>query len=417
MVWDTQNIQYDYNLPVRLSVVTVEWIAMSIGAVFGALQRILEGVGSTGARVTFSVLLVVVAIAIGFVAAPYTVERIANSIRRWLEAREIDAQVEAAEEQLDELGVSFPTVAVVRILQTGIIIGAGLALLLLWGLAGAAATVVAFLALTIPYLLRVTVTVGLLVGAYVGTDVLESRLESYAANSARLNRHQEGIVFRVLQVVLFVAVALAALSLWKVNLGGLLVGAGFLGIVVGMAARQTLGALIAGFVLMFSRPFELGDWVQIGENEGIVTNITVINTRLRNFDDETVVIPNDQVSNSTVINRTDRDRLRIRVDVGIDYDANIDVAAALAADAIEDLDRILSVPKPQAVPTAFGDSAVILELRYWIEKPSSRRRWQTRAAVIRAVKDAFDDAGIKIPFPQRELTGRQETGGLRVDDT
>ena len=102
--------------------------------------------------------------------------------------------------------------------------------------------------------------------------------------------------------------------------------------------------LVAAFVLIVARPFEIGESVAIGDDEGTVTDITIINTRIRNPNGEEVVIPNENVLNATVTNRTSLDRLRLSVDIGVDY-----------------------------------------------------------------------DAGIKIPYPQRELLGREDSGGFRVD--
>jgi small-conductance mechanosensitive channel len=202
--------------------------------------------------------------------------------------------------------------------------------------------------------------------------------------------------------------------MWEVDLSGLLVGAGFLGIVVGMAARQTLGALLAGFVLMFSRPFEIGDWVEIDDEEGIVTDISIVNTRIQTFAGEYVMIPNDIVSGRKIVNKSRKGRLRIEVEVGVDYEADVERAADVAKEAMKGLDEILSVPTPQVVLKEFGDSAVVLSLRFWIDKPSARRQWRARTAVIESVKAAFDSEGIKIPFPQRELTGREESGGFEL---
>jgi small-conductance mechanosensitive channel len=317
----------------------------------------------------------------------------------------------------DAVGIaqSLPGRVLARVAQLAVLGVAGLAVLVVWGRIDTALLALGAFLGSVPFALRLLVTVGLLVGAVVATRTLRNWLERYVDASEHVDRHQEGIVFRVLQVVLFAAVGLAALSLWEVDLGGLLVGAGFLGIVVGMAARQTLGSLIAGFVLMFSRPFEIGDWVEVDDREGVVTDITIVNTRIRNFDDETVILPNDRVSNATVINRTKRNRLRVRTRVGIDYDADLDRAEAAAEEAIGNVERVMRVPAPQIVPVEFADSQITLELRFWIDKPSARRRWQARAAVIRSVKAAFEEAGIEIPFPQRELSGR--AGSVRVEES
>lgn len=254
----------------------------------------------------------------------------------------------------------------------------------------------------------------LVLGTYLLTGVLKRFVYEITAEQAAITRHQTELVYRITQLGLYVIAAMVVLGVWNVNLGGLLVGAGFLGIVLGLAARQTIGSLIAGFVLMFARPFEIGDWVEIGDREGIVTEISIINTRVQTFDGEYAMIPNDIVASTEVVNRTRKGRLRVQVDVGVDYSTDLGVASRVAREAMQEVDDILSVPQPQVVLKEFGNSAIVLGLRFWIDKPSARRRWRAQSGVIRAVKAAFDREGIKIPFPQRELMGRMEEGGLRL---
>ena len=261
-------------------------------------------------------------------------------------------------------------------------------------------------------LVRLGISVLFLIGAYTMTGLIRQLVEEIARARGSLGEHEREIAFRVGQVTLYLVSLLLILTLWQVNIGGILVGAGFLGIVVGMAARQTLGAMLAGFVLMFSRPFEIGDWIEVAEDEGIVTDITIVNTRIQTFDGEYVMIPNDVVSSQSLINRSRKGRLRIEVEVGVDYTVDAERAAEVAQGAVETLDEPMTVPTPQVVLKRFDDSAVILGVRYWIDNPSARRRWRSKTAVIGTVKRAFEDAGIKIPFPQRELMGREEADGF-----
>jgi small conductance mechanosensitive channel len=260
---------------------------------------------------------------------------------------------------------------------------------------------------------RVAVTVLLFIGVYVFGGFVKEFVHNLTEDATGLTRHQTELLFRTTQVALYVFTLLVVLSIWNVDLGGLLLGAGFLGIVLGLAAQQTLGSLIAGFVLMFARPFEIGDWVRIGDREGIVTEISIVNTRIQTFDGEYTEIPNDVVGSTEIINRSRKGRLRTRLEVGVDYATDLDLAVDTATEAMRDVNEILSVPQPQVVMKEFDNSAITLELRFWIDKPSSRRRWRAQTAVIRAVKSAFDREGIKIPFPQRELSDRPENGGFR----
>ncbi|MFB6119688.1 MAG: mechanosensitive ion channel family protein [Halobacteriaceae archaeon] len=263
---------------------------------------------------------------------------------------------------------------------------------------------------------QAVLTLVLFSAVYVVTRLVRRGMSEFAEGRQGISKHQIEVAFRTGQVTLYAFALIVVLSIWGVNLGGLLVGAGFLGIVVGMAARQTLGALLAGFVLMFSRPFEIGDWVVVGENEGVVTDITIVNTRIQTFDGEYVMVPNDLVASNEVVNRSRKGRLRLQIEVGVDYATDLDRAMDVAEGALRNVEKILSVPQPQVVAKSFGDSAVVLGLRVWIDKPSARRRWRARTAVIREVKAAFDEEDIKIPFPQREMSGRAETGGFRVAD-
>jgi small-conductance mechanosensitive channel len=261
---------------------------------------------------------------------------------------------------------------------------------------------------------RILLSVVVLATTYALTDLVGRIIGEFTGTRSSISEHQREIIYRLTQVSLYTLAALVVVGLFTRNLGSLLVGAGFLGIVVGMAARQTLGAMLAGFVLMFSRPFEIGDWVEIGDSEGIVTEITVFTTRIQTFDGEYVMLPNDEVSGQPIINRTRKGRLRIEVEVGVDYDHDPGHAAEIARETVKGLDRILDVPTPQVVGKRFGDSSIVLGVRVWIDNPSARRMWRARTAVIESVTDAYAAEGIKIPFPQRELMGRAEEGGLAL---
>lgn len=290
-------------------------------------------------------------------------------------------------------------------------VGMGFVLLNMWNV-----TITDFVDRPVQIATRTVVTIAIVSGTYVLTGILQQVVYDFAREQTTVTQHQTELAFRLTQVGLYLLAGVLVLGLWQVNLSGLLVGAGFLGIIVGLAARQTLGALIAGFVLMFARPFEIGDWVTIGDREGIVTEISIVNTRVQTFDGEYAMIPNDVVGSSEIVNRTRKGRLRLHVEVSIDYSTDIEHAMEVARDAVKEIDEVMAVPQPDVVVTEFGNSAVILDVRFWIDKPSARRRWRAKTAAIRAVKTAFEREGIKIPFPQRELSGRAETGGFRVAD-
>jgi small-conductance mechanosensitive channel len=304
----------------------------------------------------------------------------------------------------------------VTITTLGVTLAAGTLILGVWGLYDQLVSIFSQYNVNTQTAVQAVLSVLFFVGAYATTSFLRELSDELARTRPSISDHQREIMYRLAQVSVYFVTLIVVLGLWNANLQGLLVGAGFLGIVVGMAARQTLGALIAGFVLMFSRPFEIGDWIEVGEYEGVVTDITVVNTRIQTFDGEYVMVPNDVVSSESLVNRSRKGRLRLEVEVGVDYDTDPERAADVANEAVSDLGETLNVPAPQVVLKEFADSSVLLGVRAWIDDPSARRRWKTRTAIVGAVKRAFDREGIKIPFPQRELLAREEAEGFVLAD-
>ncbi|MEZ3114889.1 mechanosensitive ion channel family protein [Halobaculum sp. MBLA0147] len=286
---------------------------------------------------------------------------------------------------------------------TGLVV---FAVTLVWRSTDEAALLLGELSVTGTDLVRVVLTVAVVSLAYSATRVTKRAIRQLGHQRGTLTEHQVEISHHLAQVGIYAFALMVVLGAWGVDLAGLLVGAGFAGIVFGLAARQTLGAVLAGFVVLFSRPFERGDWVEIGDHEGEVTDVTIVNTRLRTFDDEDVMIPNDVVTEQPVVNRSRRDRLRVNVDVGVDYATDVSAARETATTAMTECDRVADEPAPYVVGASFDDSAVVLRCRFWVQNPTARRVWEARTEVMDAVANGFQEAGITIPFPQRTVSSR-----------
>ncbi|MFC7019595.1 MULTISPECIES: mechanosensitive ion channel family protein [Haloarcula] len=371
---------------------------------------LVERLTTTEGRFAVSVGLLLLTALLALLVLPFVVRQ----INRIIASRYMTGHVA---DTADAVGKYVPTSfssLLLRITQLSVLVVASLGLLVVWGLFEWAVTLGDFFVSAVPDLLKGGLTLFLVVLGFAVSEQLKTTVDRLGDGSNRITQHQEEIILRVGQVAIVVTVVASALTLWGVNLSGLLVGAGFLGIVVGMAARQTLGAGIAGFVLMFSRPFTIGDWVQIGESEGIVTDITIFNTRVENFDGEFVVIPNDRVADQAITNRSQKGLLRLTLDVGVDYDTDIEWAEEVAHEAMVDVDHVVDSPPPQVVPKQFGDSAIVMELRFWIDHPTPPRKWRAVSSVVREIKTCFDGEGITIPFPQRTLSGRDDGLDARI---
>jgi small-conductance mechanosensitive channel len=225
---------------------------------------------------------------------------------------------------------------------------------------------------------------------------------------AYVGEHTREIFVRTAQLTVILGGSMTVLYLWEIQIRNLLVGAGVLGVVVGFAARATFASALSGFVLMFSRPFEVGDWIEVSGQEGRVTDMTIVNTRLRTPDAERIIVPNDIIANSEVINLTHENRLAVTVSVSVDYDTDLDHAEAVAERAVREADTVDTDAGVDVFPESFAESAIELTVRFWIDYPHPRKQWRARAAVIREIREAFESEGVRIPYPQRRVHAREE---------
>ena len=215
---------------------------------------------------------------------------------------------------------------------------------------------------------------------------------------------------RILVIVLGFVLACGVLGLNK-TLFSLLAGAGVIGIALGFAFQDLASNLIAGIVMGFRKPFEIGDHVITGEHEGHVRAINLRNTLIRTFAGQIVVIPNKLVFENPLVNYTTERKRRIEVEVGVTYETDVQEASSIACDAVSELDMLEPDEEVQVIATGFGASSIDLSVRFWIPVDASFLR--ARHEGVAAVKRAFDEAGIEIPFPIRTLDLARAESSLR----
>lgn len=390
---------------------------MAIDEVVTEAESLLGEFVSVEVRIGVSVAVLLAALFVGWYLIPRTVDAVGRLTADWGYKRFGESVATAIDRVDSKIPLSFLGTLVVRAIQLLVGFATVVSLLIVWGLLGPAWWLVGLGELTLPALSRLVATVAVLAAAVLINDFIGDAVTEFSEDKGQVTAHQEQILTRVLQVALIIITLTAVLSIWRIDLGGLLVGAGFLGIVVGLAARQTLGSLLAGFVLMFSRPFEIGDWISTKDTEGIVTKITIMNTHVRNFDGEHIVIPNDNIANQAITNRSRDGKLRIHIEVGIDYDDDPEYAKEIAREAVEEAEFVDANPNPQVFPIGFGASAVTLDIRFWISPPTPQRRWRATGEVVENVKEQFATESISIPFPQRTVGNRAPDSTASIDRT
>jgi small conductance mechanosensitive channel len=307
------------------------------------------------------------------------------------------------------------TDAIVRLSQLTVVVGGTVGVLHLWGYESPIWYTIEILTAMWPTLSRMVASGVVLITAYFGGLAIASWMDSLSANTPGIDRHDREIITRVLQLTLLLTAVLFVLTLWNFDISGLLVGAGVIGVILGFAAQETLGSVIAGFILMFSRPFEIGDWIVVGDDRGIVTDITIVHTRIRGPNGEHVIIPNEVIGSQTIRNRSKENRLRFAVDIDVDYDADLETAREVAREAVDSLEIVEETPFPSVRIEELDDSSVVLRIRFWVDRPNTEKMWKAEDEVLEAVKTALEDAEINIPYPHlRSVTEAKSTKDKQV---
>ncbi len=203
----------------------------------------------------------------------------------------------------------------------------------------------------------------------------------------------------------FVVAVLVALAMADVDLTGIALISGALALGIGFGMQEIANNFVSGIILLFERPIRAGDFVTVGEVEGFVRSIRIRATEIETLDNQNVLVPNSELISGRVINWVLRDTYgRLQVKIGVAYGSDIEkVRDILETIAREHAEVITDgrAPAPRALFMGFGDSSLDFELRVRIQR--IERRFSVVSDLNFAIDAAFREAGITIPFPQRDL--------------
>ena len=216
------------------------------------------------------------------------------------------------------------------------------------------------------------------------------------------------ITFTLRFVVWFGGMYLALTEI-GVELFGVLASLAVFSLIIGLAVQQTLGNIINSFLLAIDRPFEIGDRIEVDGTWGSVVGTGILSTKVLDRDERLVVIPNNTLVSSTIVNhaRGGGDgmarRISIVIDVGVDYRESTEHVKLTMVKIARDCEYVIDEPKPQVLLTELGDFAKVFRLFGWVNDYSDE--WLARDWLLRTIDSTFSDEGINIPYPTSvELT-------------
>ena len=257
---------------------------------------------------------------------------------------------------------------------------------------------------------RISLYRALLVLVVVALVILVARLASSGVRRmfrriTRLDPAQQLLGEKIVGIVVWVLAILLGVDFLGVDLTAFAVFTGAFGLALGFGLQKTFGNLLAGIILLMDRSIKPGDVIAVGG--GVVGEVKKIGLRavsVTTRDKIEYLIPNENLMVNQVENWSYSSRdVRLKIPVGIDYGTDIEVAERLMLEAARGTPRVLEQPRPTVWVTAFGDSSIQLELQVWINDPEMGLG-DVRSGILKRLWALFRENGIRIPFPQREVT-------------
>jgi len=202
------------------------------------------------------------------------------------------------------------------------------------------------------------------------------------------------------RILLMTIVVIAALSALGVQTTSFVAIIGAAGLAIGFALQGSLANFAAGVMLIVFRPFKAGDYIEAGGSNGIVHEVSIFNTILRTLDNRKVIIPNAKITGDNITNYSALEIRRIDLVFGIGYGDDLKRAKEILVQMVSEDERILKDPPPTVAVSELGDSSVNFVVRPWVKTPDY---WTVYFDLTEKVKTTFDEKGITIPFPQRDV--------------
>ena len=234
----------------------------------------------------------------------------------------------------------------------------------------------------------------------VFSGVISRLVKRWLDKSSRLSQLAEDLIARSIRNVLLLLGLLIAITSLGVDIGPLLAALGATGFIIGFALQGTLSNFASGLMILLNRPFDVGDVVQAGGVSGTVSAMNLVSTTFATFDNQKIIVPNNEIWDNVITNVTARETRRIDLVFGVGYDEDLKRVEELLADVVREHPQVLSDPEPTIKVHELADSSVNFICRPWAK---TEDYWAVYWDVMRTVKERFDAAGISIPYPQRDV--------------
>ena len=241
---------------------------------------------------------------------------------------------------------------------------------------------------------------------YLGTKIIKLVLK-FTKKSFLKSNMEEGVsnfLVSIIKIALYFVLILTICQFLGLATSSVIALLGSAGLAVGLALQGSLANFAGGVLILIAKPFVVGDYIIVGDQEGKVISIDIIYTKLQMVDNKIVIMPNGALADSNIINVTDQNKRRIDIEVAVDYSEDIKRVRDILKEIIERQKQILPDESVDVVVGALNTSSVDMLIHVWVKKEDY---WTVRWEMLEEIKERFDEEGIVIPFNQLDVNVRE----------
>ncbi len=217
---------------------------------------------------------------------------------------------------------------------------------------------------------------------------------------ANIDKTAHSFVKSFIGTILYALSVLIALNTLGVPMASIITVIGAAGLALGLALQQCLSNVAGGFIILFSKPFKVGDYITTNGQEGTVESISIFYTTISTLDNRIINIPNGNITGSSIENRSARPIRRLDMKLPVSYDADINFAKSVISGVIKNEPLALDIPEPFIYLSDFADSAIMIEIRVWTKNENYPL---IKYELNEKIKAAFDENNISIPYNQLDV--------------
>ena len=249
--------------------------------------------------------------------------------------------------------------------------------------------------------IKIIISLVILAISFRVINVVARRIQKKSLQNEKIDKTMAKTLTYLGKTAAKIVIVICLVGYLGIDTSGLTALVASFGVCAGLAVNGALSNFAGGVIILFTRPFKVDDYIEVEDSvAGTVEDIQIVCTKLRTPDNKVIYVPNGTLSNSNIINYSEKPTRRLDFNFSISYDNDFEIAKALVMVVCESHTKVLKSPQPMVRMSEHGQNAINITARVWV---NSEDYWNVKFDILEAVKIAFDESGISIPYNQLDV--------------